>query len=78
MESNWRWNIWLYAMWGSDWELCARVNTGFPTIYLLLVSKGDGVAYYYYTNGPGQVPVLNTAVVPPPGPFPWGVPVFPD
>lgn len=80
MESNWRWNVWVYGMQISDWLLCARItssgslvvvnpDSAFPTKYRLFnIATPSGVPALVTR---GDIPAAHPH-------FPYGVPVLPD
>lgn len=79
MESNWRYNIWDLGLWGSGWELAARIilDVG-PPAWLLGTGQIGTFAIADFV-GPNQPPTI-THVGTSPFPFPNQIaaPVEPD
>lgn len=67
-------------MWGSDWELCARIVT--PGVFRYVVKQPIVPGWYpiYEVTAPGQLPTLFDAKeIPAEFPhFPYGEAVIPD
>ena len=80
MESEWRFNVALYAMTNSSWQYCARMLVSVPgTDFLLVKHWNEEVPYVYYAL-PAELPVLIGAL----GkfgvhfPYGWGPAIEPD
>lgn len=75
MESNWRFNVWLWGMTCAGWQLAAhRVLTNYPT-YRIVVKLSATLAANYNIAAPGQLPALVNPFTPPvlhPH-FPYGI-----
>jgi len=80
VESKWRDNIPEYGMWGSGWELAARIIPNPTLCYERLLVSERGDPRIYCVPGPGQLPAFPFVPdIPPEHPhFPWGFEVEPD
>lgn len=80
MESEWRWNVYFYGMWGSGWRLAARyVDPDFGA-GLLVEQPPFTQALFFRLLTPTSLPTFRGTVTKVPGKpnFPWGLDVFPD
>lgn len=80
MESNWRFNVLVYGMQDSDWELCARIPEFFPREAVLVKRTGSPWMWLYYVDDPDQLPdFFARYLITPDAPhFPYGIEVDPD
>lgn len=79
MESNWRFNVWDYGLWGSDYELVARSLELPDELAFGWGPIGPDGFRYLDISRPGEVPVVfQTAPRTPADRFPLGKLVEPD
>lgn len=79
-ESNWRTNVALYNMMGSDWLLCADSVDAPGSILVVQRRVHPTWTYIYFVPAAGQLPVLANVFFPDPAfpSFPHGWEVLPD
>jgi len=79
LESNWRWNVFLNGMHGSDWELSARWQTPLGGNYYVVKRAILPFRYWVYRVLPGALPTFFiNGLIPVGTRFPFGFPVDPD
>lgn len=80
MESDWRFNVWLWGMSGSAYDMIAHAVGGGGALYVGRKKVFDGTFSLLVpasVNGP--LNVLTSPLIPPLTPsFPYGINVFPD
>lgn len=77
MESDWRWNVWLYGFWGTPMELYARTVSG--PFHGICEYPPAGPSNYVATQlNPFTGTYEIVATFPKVGSFPYGWEVEPD